>query len=115
LPALRVAPPAPANRPADDRLGQARDGAAGGLEHDSMLLHERDGVARRGHRRLVRDFVLAARASFCARSSATRAFTSRFTSGDGIGSASGKRIVPFEVSYPSSAAAWALRIAAVIG
>ena len=50
-----------------------------------------------------------------ARTSAMRAFTSFFTSDDGSGLASGNRTVPFDVPYPVSAAAWARRIAVVIG
>jgi hypothetical protein len=49
------------------------------------------------------------------RNSAIRAFTSRLTRADGSGLANGNRIVPFEVSYPLSSAAWARLIAAVIG
>src|SRR4051794_6889477 len=49
------------------------------------------------------------------RNSAIRALTSRLTRADGSGLVSGNRIVPFEVSYPFSSAAWARLIAAVIG
>jgi hypothetical protein len=49
------------------------------------------------------------------RTSAIRAFTSRLTSADGGGLSSGNRIVPFEVSYPASSAAWARLTAALIG
>ena len=47
--------------------------------------------------------------------SATRAFTSRLTRAAGGGLSRGKRIVPFEVWYPSSSAAWARSDAALIG
>ena len=44
-----------------------------------------------------------------------RAFTSRFTRPDGIGLLDGKRIVPFDISYPLSSAECLRLIAAVIG
>src|SRR5712692_412050 len=53
--------------------------------------------------------------SFIRRNSAIRALTSLFTRAGGAGLVSGNRMVPFEVAYPLSSAAWARLTAALIG
>src|SRR5262249_54551145 len=77
--------------------------------------HDRASQRERGKPPVPAGPGVVAHDSASARSSATRALTSRLTSLDRIGRASGNRTVPFEVSYPASSAAWARRIAAVIG